>query len=474
MDSQKLLAFVDSVWEKSILPELSKYIRIPAKSPYFDPAWKKNGHLAAAVSLIQAWCKTQDIPGLTTEIIELEGRTPLLFMEIPRSPDFDGPANDTVVLYGHFDKQPEMTGWAEGLGPWEPVRRDDRLYGRGGGDDGYAAFASLLAIRALRAHGGKHARIVILIEGCEESGSYDLPYYVDHLRSRMGEPSLVVCLDSGAGNYDQMWLTSSLRGIVGGSLVVEVLTEGVHSGDASGVVPSSFRIARILLDRLEDKETGRVIPAFLHAEIPAQRRAQAEASGRVLGASTFQRFPWSGGTRAVADDVTELVLNRTYRPTLSITGAEGLPPLGSAGNVLRPRTVLKLSVRIPPGVVAKDASARLKTLLEADPPYGATVRFEAEEPADGWSAPPVAPWLDKSLDEASHLYFGQAACHMGEGGTIPFMAMLGEKFPAAQFMITGVLGPNSNAHGPNEFIHIPMAKRLTACVAHVIDQHARR
>jgi acetylornithine deacetylase/succinyl-diaminopimelate desuccinylase-like protein len=378
------------------------------------------------------------------------------------------------MLYGHYDKQPEMTGWAEGLGPWIPVRQGNKLFGRGGADDGYSTFASLLAIQAVRKMGGKHARCVVLIEGCEESGSFDLPFYVEHLKERIGKPSLVICLDSGAGNYDQLWLTSSLRGLVGGTLSVDVLTEGIHSGDASGVVASSFRIARTLLDRIEDKDTGRILVESFHAPIPEQRRTQAEVSGRVLGESLLKRFPYAGHTEPMHEDVTELVLNRTWRPYLSITGAEGLPPIASAGNVLRPRTALKLSLRLPPSVRSAPAGAELKRILEADPPYKANVRFELEEPADGWDAPPVAPWLDASLERASQAFFGREACHMGEGGSIPFMGMLGREFPEAQFVITGVLGPQSNAHGPNEFLHIPMGKKVTSSMAQVLDDHARR
>ena len=468
MDRTELAAFVDAAWEKSLVPELERYIRIPAKSPMFDAAWEQNGHIEAAARLLESWCREQDVPGMKLEVVKLPGRTPLLFMEIP------GDVDDTVMLYGHYDKQPEMTGWAEGLGPWTPVRQGDKLYGRGGADDGYSTFASLLAIRAVRKLGGKHARCVVLIEGCEESGSFDLPFYVEHLKARIGKPSLVICLDSGAGNYDQLWLTSSLRGLVGGTLSVDVLTEGIHSGDASGVVASSFRILRTLLDRIEDKDTGRILVESFHAPIPDQRRTQAEVSGRVLGESLLKRFPYAGSTQPMHEDVTELVLNRTWRPYLSITGAEGLPPIASAGNVLRPRTALKLSLRLPPRVRSAPAGIELKRILEADPPYGAVVRFELEEPADGWDAPPVAPWLDASLERASQAFFGREACHMGEGGSIPFMGMLGREFPEAQFVITGVLGPQSNAHGPNEFLHIPMGKKVTSSIAQVLDDHARR
>jgi acetylornithine deacetylase/succinyl-diaminopimelate desuccinylase-like protein len=354
------------------------------------------------------------------------------------------------------------------------VRREDKLYGRGGADDGYAAFASLLAIEALREAGGTHARCVVVIEGCEESGSYDLPHYIDHLKARIGTPSLVVCLDSGCGNYEQLWLTTSLRGLITGNLRVEVLREGLHSGDASGVVPSSFRILRNVLDRLEDSTTGEVKIASLHPPIPEERRRQARETAAVLGKDSFARFPWAGSTKSMAADATELVLNRTWRPFLSVTGAEGLPPLGSAGNVLRPFTTLKLSLRLAPTTDPAAAREELTRLLTKDPPHGATVTFESEQGASGWNAPATAPWLEKTLAAASNAFFGKPVCAMGEGGTIPFMAMLGEKFPAAQFVITGVLGPQSNAHGPNEFLHIPTAKKLTCVVAQILEDHVLR
>jgi acetylornithine deacetylase/succinyl-diaminopimelate desuccinylase-like protein len=471
MDSTKLGSFVDGVWDGSILPAIEEYIGIPCKSPAFDRDWEKTGHIERAVRLLDAWCAAQEVRGLVREIVRLPGRTPVLYLEMPPTGPADG---DTVLLYGHYDKQPEMTGWSEGLDPWTPVRRGERLYGRGGADDGYSTFASLLAIRAVREMGGQHKRCVALIEGCEESGSFDLPFYLDHLEARIGTPSLIVCLDSGAGNYDQLWVTTSLRGLVGGVLTVKVLEQGVHSGDASGIVPSSFRIARQLLSRLEDERTGKILPATFYTEIPEARVAQAAASSRVLGESLFARFPYAGRTRAVSEDLTELVLNRTWRPVLAVTGASGIPPVESAGNVLRPQTSLKVSLRIPPHVSAKAASATLEKLLTDEPPYGAEVTFSPDEPGDGWDAPPMAPWLEGAVGAASRTYFGRDVCYMGEGGTIPFMGMLGRKFPEAQFVITGVLGPQSNAHGPDEFLHVPYAKKLTACVAELLDVHARR
>jgi acetylornithine deacetylase/succinyl-diaminopimelate desuccinylase-like protein len=410
-------------------------------------------------------------------VIQLEGRTPVIYMDVPATTDPAGTGDDpsdSVLLYGHLDKQPEMTGWREGLGPWKPKLEGDRLYGRGGADDGYAAFASLTAIRALQKFGGRHVRCSILIEGCEESGSYDLPHYIETLAERIGSPSLVICLDSGCGNYDQLWSTTSLRGLVTGTLRVEILKEGVHSGDASGVVPSSFRILRSLLDRIEDPLTGEILGEPFHCEITPARVRQAELAAEVLGDIVREKFPFVSGARPISDDRTQLVLNRTWRPALSVTGVEGVPSLESAGNVLRPYTAVELSLRLPPTVDPSAASAHLKTTLEADPPYASAVSFKPDEPAPGWEAPALASWLERAVDSASHSYFGEPAVYMGEGGSIPFMGMLGEKFPQAQFLITGVLGPGSNAHGPNEFLDIPTGKRVTCCVAEVLGRHAAR
>ncbi|MBP3982998.1 M20 family metallopeptidase [Pseudoxanthomonas helianthi] len=469
MDNTRLDAFVGKQWDDEIVPQLVEYIRIPNKSPMFDPDWVANGHMDAAVELMANWARSQPIDGMALEVIRLEGRTPLIFIEIPASGAESG--DDTVLLYGHLDKQPEMTGWDEGLGPWQPVLKGDKLFGRGGADDGYAIFGSLTAIRALREQGLPHARCVVLIEACEESGSYDLPAYVDHLAPRIGKPSLVVCLDSGCGNYEQLWCTTSLRGLAGGNFSVKVLSEGVHSGDASGIVPSSFRVLRELLSRLEDETTGRIKVEGLHVEVPAERVEQAKKVAEVLGDEVFDKFPFLPGMKPMNDDLGELVLNRTWRPALSVTGVDGIPPLSSAGNVLRPFTAVKLSLRLPPTLDGAKAGELLKDVLLRDPPYGAQVELKLEKASSGWNAPALSPWLSQAIEDASQAAFGKPAMYMGEGGTIPFMGMLGEKFPGAQFMITGVLGPHSNAHGPNEFLHIPMGKRVTACVAHVVAAH---
>ncbi|MET0387975.1 MAG: M20 family metallopeptidase [Polyangiales bacterium] len=464
--------FIASTWDEQIVPTLEQYIRIPNKSPLFDPEWQAHGHMDRAVDLVAEFCRSRGLRGFELEVLRLPDRTPLIFMEVAASGVAQ--SDDTVLLYGHLDKQPEFSGWAEGLSPFEPALRDDRLYGRGAADDGYAAFAAITAIEALQRAGTPHARCVVLIEACEESGSYDLPAYVDLLRPRLGDVSLVVCLDSGCGDYERLWSTTSLRGVLTGTLQVEVLREGVHSGDASGVVASSFRIARTLLSRLEDENTGVIKPKVFHAPIPKARRVQIASTAKVLKQRLLGSYPWVDGMKPVHRDPAVLLENRTWRPALSVTGASGLPDLQSAGSVLRPQTSLKLSLRLPPTVDPATATDALQKLLEKDPPYGARVSFEPEKGSGGWNAPALAPWLERSLDDASRAAFGKPAAYMGEGGSIPFMAMLGQVFPAAQFLITGVLGPASNAHGPNEFLHIPTGKRVTQCVSHVLASHAQR
>jgi acetylornithine deacetylase/succinyl-diaminopimelate desuccinylase-like protein len=460
------------VWEQSITPALYDYIAIPNVSEAYDADWKAHGYMDQAVMLITEWCRARPILGLTVEVVQLEGLSPLILMEIP--PAGGASAEDTVLLYGHLDKQPEMSGWREGLGPWTPVREGDRLYGRGGADDGYAAFASLTAIEAVHAAQGAHTRCIVMIEASEESGSPDLPAYVDHLLDRIGTPSLVVCLDSGCANYDRMWVTTSLRGLVGFTLRVDVLEEGVHSGDASGIVPSSFRIMRELLDRIEDAETGQILVPEMHVEIPADRVAQAAHTASALGYPASNDFRFSGRTEPMVADAAEQLLNRTWRPTLSYIGASGFPPPDRQGNVLRPSTALALSFRLPPTCNAQAALEAVTKILLADPPSKATVTIEGRESASGWNAPEFAPWLLSSLDAASIETFGLPTLTEGEGGSIPFMGMLGDKFPDAQFVITGVLGPESNAHGPNEYLHLPTAQRLTAALAIVLNDHAKR
>ncbi|KRD39422.1 peptidase M20 [Lysobacter sp. Root916] len=463
MDFSALQRFIAHRWQDDLLPVLSDYIAIPCQSPAFEPDWAERGHMQRAVTLMIDWARERlaQVPGARVEVVTLAGRTPVIYIEIP------GEGTAPVLIYGHLDKQPPMTGWTHGRDAWTPSLEGERLYGRGGADDGYAIFAAILAIQALRAQGLTHAPCAILIEACEESGSGDLPYYVEHLAPRMGSPAVVVALDAGCGNYEQLWLTTSLRGQVAGALSVRVLEEGVHSGDASGVVASSFRIARMLLSRLEDPGSGEIASPF-HAPIPPSRRAQARIAARALGDGLHAQLPLHPGMRPVHADAAEVLLNRAWRPQLAITGLDGLPAVADAAAVMQPATTLKLSLRLPPTLDAQAAAGRLKALLESEPPYGSEVAFRIDMVSQGWHAPETAPWLSASLERASQASFGAGLALIGGGGGIPFLAMLGERFPSAQFVVTGVLGPQSNAHGPNEFLHLPTAQRITAVVAQLL------
>jgi acetylornithine deacetylase/succinyl-diaminopimelate desuccinylase-like protein len=476
LNAAAALAHVSHAWDCDITQQIFNYVEIPAKSPGFDANWATHGHIDTVLRNAADWVAAQKVPGLTLEVVRLGQRTPVLFFEVPATKPG---STQSVLMYGHLDKQPEFTGWRNDLGPWTPKIEDGKLYGRGSADDGYAVYAAIAAVQALKAQNTPHPRIVGLIETCEESGSYDLLPYIDVLKPRLGDVSLVVCLDSGAGNYDQLWLTTSLRGMASGVLKVQVLTEGVHSGDASGLVPSSFRIMRQVLDRLEDSATGRLLPEIFHCEVPAQRLQQARETAAVLGDEVYKRFPWAhydcGGATSFAlpttQDPVQALINRTWLPTLSVTGAEGFPALQDAGNVLRPYTAFKLSLRTPPLVDAAAAVQKLKALLEDNAPYQAKVTFESSGAASGWNAPATAPWFEQALNSASRAHFGASCGYIGQGGTIPLMNMLSKGFPQAQMMVCGVLGPKSNAHGPNEFLHLPYAKRLTAAVASVMAAH---
>lgn len=454
--------YINTLWDSSVIPTLQHYIKIPNKSPTFDKQWAQNGYMNQAVDLLADWCRKQNIVGMQLEVIRQPGLTPLLYLEIA------GSIEKTVLMYGHLDKQPEMTGWNPGLGPWQPVLQDDKLYGRGSADDGYAIFTALSSIMALQQQELPHPHCIILIEASEESGSPDLSHYLEHLRPRLGIPDLIICLDSGCGNYDQLWCTTSLRGIINGTLRIEVLSEGVHSGNAGGIVPNPFLILRQLLARIENENTGQVLPATLNVTPSSERQQQAQLTADTLKQQIYAEFPFVQGTQPLNSNPLECQLNRTLRPALSIIGIDGVPAIANAGNVLLPWLEVQLSLRLPPTCEAVQAAKVLQQLLENDPPFGAKVNFDYHPPCGGWDSPPMSEKLAQTINQASLRYFTKPAMYMGEGGSIPFMATLGKQFPQAQFFITGVLGPGSNAHGPNEFLHIPTAKKLTCCVVEVL------
>lgn len=464
MNKNSLQTFINTIWDSSIIPTLVDYIKIPNKSPLYDSKWAEHGFMDQAVQLLTDWCHKHALPNMTVKVLREQNRTPVIYIDIP------GKKAGTILLYGHLDKQPEMTGWDSDLGPWKPVIKGDKLYGRGGADDGYSVFAAMSSLLALHEQNIAYPRCVILIEACEESGSIDLPYYIEQLQKELGELNLIVCLDSGAGNYDQLWCTTSLRGIISGELTIEVLTEGVHSGSIGGIAPHPFLILRQLLTRLEDEKSGKILSPELSVEIPAVRVQQAKQAAEILQDRVYKEFPFQVDVKPLNDNLSELILNRTWRSAFAITGADGLPSIANAGNVLLPKLKFKVSMRIPPTCEPRKAADVVKELLEKNPPFNARVEFNCHTFSVGWNAPESTEHLTRSLAQASQDYFGNPTAYMGEGGSIPFMGMLGKKFPKAQFVITGVLGPRSNAHGPNEFLHIPTAKKLSCCVAQVIAE----
>jgi acetylornithine deacetylase/succinyl-diaminopimelate desuccinylase-like protein len=470
VDRATLTSTVRTLWEQDILPGLSELVTIPAVSEVFDPGWAAHGHLAAAVQHVRSWLAARDLPGAAIDVVTLDGKPPVLLVDVPAAEGAEQAG--TVLLYGHLDKQPPVGGWSDGLDPWTPVIRDGRLYGRGAADDGYAGFASAAAIEALRAAGGRHGRCVLLLETAEESGSPDLPEYLTALRPRFGDVTLVVCLDSGASDYQRMWLTTSLRGMVQTTITVRVLEMGQHSGVVGGIVPSSFRIVRGLLDRLEDSATGEVLLPEMHVSIPPDRVAEAKETVEVVPGAVLSGLPFVPGVAPASDDELELVLNNTWRPTMGVIGADGLPAPADAGNVLRPFTTLCLSFRLPPTADATRAQAALRRALTTDVPYGAQIELSRVECADGWNAPDTAPWLRAALDDASSTVFGAPWRTLGLGGSIPLMGLLQEQYPAAQFVVTGVLGPGSNAHVPDESLHLDYARKLTETIAVVLAAHA--
>lgn len=465
---ETLLKFIDHAWETDILPTMCDFLKIPNQSPHYDPEWANNGLQEKAMELLYNWASRQNIQGLTVTKHYAEGRTPLLLIEIPGTL----PNAPRSLLYGHYDKQPPVTGWGDDLGPYAPAIKDDKLYGRGACDDGYAIFTALNAFVALQNNNIPHGPAVVLIEGSEESGSFDLPYYMETLSDQLGNPDLVICLDSGCGNYEQLWTTTSLRGVINANLHIQTLTESIHSGRGSGVSPSVFIILQQLLARLQNEHGDVTLPA-LQPNIPEQAKTHLAACAKTVGNDFKNAYPWHGSTEAISNDPKTLLTNVAWLPQLSITGINGVPSVENAGNVTLPEITVKLSMRIPPNCDPKTATEAIETALTENPPFGASISFECDSAGAGWAAQTMPRWLTDSMEESSQACFQKECVYYGEGGSIPFMHSLTEQFPNAHFFVTGVVGPKANAHGPNEFLHIPMVKRLTTCVSVVLARMAQ-
>jgi acetylornithine deacetylase/succinyl-diaminopimelate desuccinylase-like protein len=509
-DAARVKKFIEEAWRcvdheidakedakrgnSSIVRALEKFVEVPNVSRQYEPNWYEKGDADAAVGVLVSaieelkteWAskgiKTDDvrvsvIGGKDNPKLDENGIrcSPLIRIDVGAF-GCDG-TGATSLLYGHSDKQPDLRElWSEGLDPRRPVIRGEKIFGRGASDDGYSIFCAFSALMALREQGTPHARATILIEGSEESGSPDLEQYIRDLKPELGDVSLIVCLDSCCDNYDQLWVTNSLRGLASGALTVRVLDVGVHSGSAgSGVVPSSFRILRKLISRVEDEDTGEIKPDELKVEIPADIVENARRVAAMFKEYVYNNCPFASvnGRRVkpVSNDIAELILNRTWRTRLSVTGMDGFPSVKDAGNVTLPYVSANLSFRLPPPMKGSYAADFIKKTLEEDPPYDADVTFEVKNCGDGWLMPAASDWLSAALEESSMAFFGKGVMYRAEGGSIPFMSMLSAMFGESQFLVTGVGGHDTNAHGPDESVNIPMTRRVAMCIAQVLSAH---
>ena len=466
-----LASALRSAVDTELVGLLEHYLTIECLSPDFTPPGTWEPAIEEAIALFVGWAESRRIPGASVTVQRLEGRTPAIVVDLPATATH---RTGTALLYGHLDKQPPLGDWSAGLDPFTPVRRGHLLFGRGSADDGYALPAALLAIEAADAADIPRGRCIVLIEASEESGSPDLDAHLDALLPSIADVDLVICLDSGALDYERLWVTTSLRGNVVLTVTAHVLTQGVHSGEAGGVVPSSFRVLRQLLDRIEDPTTGQVLLESVNLSPPAHAMADAAVVDAELSDPLGHHFPTTEGIALMGRDGVDRLLRQSWGASLSVTGGDGMPPPASAGNVLRASTTLKLSLRTPPTADVAEVVRELEAALTTDPPQGATVTVSFQPSAPGWVAPSPSPWLLDALDEGSRAGFGGRPGLLGEGGSIPFLASLGTRLPEAQFVVTGVLGPGSNAHGPDESLHVPAAANVAIAIVAVLRAHGQR
>lgn len=462
MNYDKSLEIAKKDFDSNILPGLEEFIRIDNLSPEFDPEWETNGKAEKAGMHLLNWAKSQGIKGLKGELIKSPGKTHFLLIEIePQG------INKTVLLYGHFDKQPSLGEWEEGLHPNKPVIKNGLLYGRGSSDDGYALFSMIEAVKLIQLQNCKHGHIVIALESGEESGSPDLISYLKTYKERTGNPDLMICLDSGCKDYSCLWLTTSLRGLTKIEVEIECLKEDVHSGEAGGIAPDAFSILRILLNRLEDSKTSKIIVP-LNAEIPKYIMEDAEKLADYLKEKVVTDLvKLADGVVPITDDYKELILNNTWRPTMVVIGINH-PQVEGSGNILRSKIKACLSFRLPPTFNCKDAEKIITEILTKDPPYNAKINVKVNISVNGWAAKNLNNSLKKSFSKSSNYLFGKDYYSNGEGGTIGFIPELGELYPECEMLVTGVLGPGSNAHSINECLNIDYTNKMTVALAHAI------
>jgi len=463
MDYEKTLKDAKKDFDENILPGLQDFVRIDNLSPDFDPEWETNMKAENAGNHLINWAMKQGVKGMKAELVKEKGRTHLVFIEI-ESQGID----KTVLLYGHYDKQPPLGEWDEGLAPTKPVIKNGLLYGRGASDDGYALFAIVESVKLIQLQNKKHGRILITIESGEESGSPDLVYYLKKLSDRIKEPDLMICMDSGCKDYSTLWMTTSLRGVCAVECEVECLQESVHSGTGSGIAPDSFTVLRQLFDRLDDAKTSKVL-APLHVEIPPYRLEDAQKlADYAKEKAVTDLVKLLPNVKPLTEDYKEIILNNTWRPTVVVTGMTGFPAAEGAGNVLRAKTKAKISIRLPPTFDHKESEKIIADILTKDPPYNSKITVKIINSGNGWAAKDLHPALKKSFSASSQFLFGRDYFNCGEGGSIPFISELAELFPKCEILVTGVLGPGSNAHCLNECLNLDYTTKMIVALAHSI------
>jgi len=470
---QDCLNYCRTAWEAGgqAIEGLMNLVRVPNLSPDYDKEFLTNGLIMKAIDVTKAWMETQGIKGLQSTVYHDPGRWPLLRVDIPA---FNGGSRH-ILCYGHLDKMPHLdaAGWSEGLSATNPVIRGPKVYGRGTNDDGYNSFLVITALRYLEEHNLPHPKITILLETGEESSDEEITRYLHDLHDSIGDVDLICILDAESQDYETVWMCKSLRGVVAGVLSVKHLAVPCHSGMATGLVPSTFRIARELISRIENEKTGEILFPEAHVEIPQNRIDQCNAIAAHLGQGSVEIVTLLPGAKYLSEDFGQLLLNKAWKPGLAVTGQRGLPIVEEGSNVIRPETALKLSLRIPPGVDAEKCQAAMKKILEADPPYGATVEFKPLGAGCGWYGKDFDPLLDAAIKKATKAAFGAEPLYYGEGGSIPLCNTFQELWGKAQIIVTGCAGPDAKPHGYDESLDLPYTGKFTAVVASIFCDFAK-
>jgi acetylornithine deacetylase/succinyl-diaminopimelate desuccinylase-like protein len=394
-NAEATAAYVEKWWADWYVKGLCEFIEIPNLSPMFDAEFYTNGTTQAAAKHVDDYINKLEIKGITKHSFTPEGKPPMYVYVVEAN------GNDkNVMCYGHLDKQPWMMPWREGLGPTKAVIEGDFLYGRGGADDGYAPFSCALAIKNLQVQGLPHPRFALVLETEEESGSPNLLELLALSKEAIGTPDIMFCMDSGAFNWDQLWMTSSLRGIICLDVQIDCAHGGYHSGEVGGIVPETMRIMRHLLDRIDDSKTGMCCEA-LNCEIPERFKTEAKFMAELSGPEMYKKYHVCEGVDCMHEEgIDQMYLNNTWRANMAITGAAGLPAIQTAGNVCRPSTSMRLSIRLPPKVNPDDAYAAVTKLLTTDVPYNAKVICTSQGKGQGWCMGELSPWLTEGIMKA--------------------------------------------------------------------------